>query len=550
MVLEIRNDLEYLKQTDVCKLIESCFKGHQWIPVEDTFSDSENRIGLFGELVPNDSIDMCLSKKGWDLTRADLGPECSVEKVDGKVRISYSRLSAFSDIEPIVIPRNFFDLLQGYYQLSEEYILFHNLYHDTTNGTYLKLNESGNTTPAARIQNGEFQISRKLLRNYLGIKGYALIVQFNSARYSSIPLSQIAPENRTREHRTKDFSYSMNIVEDEFETKPGSKTLSLLFGKSVVRGFPPDKCNYGFFRDDEDYPEYIIGVDEEDEDILASCDPEQLDRGKPGARSFLTPVYFSHDVLQKYYADESKYSVEDGYLGCGTLWGLRMDNNNPDYVMVYLGDLSGNLPEDERGYWRAFNISPQGGMSRTSYRRNVLAEFADPEKEDLRFKLVYNRFGRLWEKVKGWPLYLPLNDDDKHILQHLRVPMKNVSSEFDQQMLYLTKLLIDSLNEKQISESIANCPESSKGITKFEILLTEMKYSNAGVFIGFLRGMQHVRSRGVAHRKGKSYDKSLMQLNIDKLDYINSFARILLEASNHITKLEKYVGNKEQTLNA
>lgn len=538
---ETNQDMNYLQQKDICGVIESCFRGTQWIPVDDSFSEMSTRTGLFGELVPNDKIGECLSKTGWDLMRADLGPECSIIKENGKVQISYSRLTPFSDIEPIVIPRNFFGLLQGYDHLSEEYVLFHNLYHDVKNGVFLKLDGSGNSEPATRVENGEFLLKRKYLRNYLGVKGMSLIVQFNSARYSSIPLSEIPSEDRRQSIVTEDYSYMVNIVEDEMETIPGSKTLSVLYGKTVVRGYPPNKCTFGIFEEEEEFPDFIIDLSEDDEEILASCDPELLDRKKPEGKSYLTPVYFNQDVMQKYYADESKYSVEDGYLRCGSLWGLRMDNHNSDYIIVYLGDLSGDLPQDEREYWKAFNIPPQGGLSHTSFKRDILGEFADPEKEDFRFKLEYGRFKKLWESAEGWPLYLPLNAGDKHVLKHLRIPLKNVSSEFDQQILYLSKMLIDSLNEKQISQNVSGLPDGCKGISKLEILLSEMEYSNAGDFIKFLRSLQSVRSKGAAHRKGKSYEKSLEHLGVDKSDYIESFSSILRETTGHITDLVRYI---------
>jgi hypothetical protein len=53
-------------------------------------------------------------------------------------------------------------------------------------------------------------------------------------------------------------------------------------------------------------------------------------------------------VLTKYYAHPERYSVEDGFLRCQGLWGLKLDNNHHEYIIVFLGDLGRDLPSDEQ----------------------------------------------------------------------------------------------------------------------------------------------------------------------------------------------------------
>ena len=123
-------------------------------------------------------------------------------------------------------------------------------------------------------------------------------------------------------------------------------------------------------------PTFIIGEDQDGSSLEYSCDPDELANyfgANPNAPHYVTPVFFRRDVLQKYYEDTDKYAVEDGYLRCGGLWGVRIDNDQPDYVMVFLGDLRRDLPAAERDYWRSFNIAPVGPMSETAFRRSFLA---------------------------------------------------------------------------------------------------------------------------------------------------------------------------------
>ncbi len=72
------------------------------------------------------------------------------------------------------------------------------------------------------------------------------------------------------------------------------------------------------------------------------------------------------------------------------MWGIRIDNNNPDYVCVFLGDLGRDLPEKDQIYWKSYNIPPEGEISETYFRRSFLGQFADPSSEDLIFK---HKFG-------------------------------------------------------------------------------------------------------------------------------------------------------------
>jgi len=45
-------------------------------------------------------------------------------------------------------------------------------------------------------------------------------------------------------------------------------------------------------------------------------------------------------------------------------------------------------------------------------------------------------------------LFKPLAEEDGHYFKTLRVPLTKEQKEFDEQVLALTKIFIDSLNEK------------------------------------------------------------------------------------------------------
>jgi hypothetical protein len=216
----------------------------------------------------------------------------------------------------------------------------------------------------------------------------------------------------------------------------------------------------------ESYQEFIIDTDPHGKSIKYTCNPDKLANyfGKnPDSPHYLTPVFFRPEVLSKYYAEPQKYSVEDGYLRCGGLWGLRIDNDHSDYLVVFLGDLGRDLSENEHSYWLSFNIPPEGRqISETNLQRSFLAEPTDPQKADLVFKHQYSRFRENFRKATGWDFFLPLHQDDEHFLTGLRLMGKDNQAEFDAQRIALTKILVDSINEKEIAKGLKTLMENDR----------------------------------------------------------------------------------------
>lgn len=221
----------------------------------------------------------------------------------------------------------------------------------------------------------------------------------------------------------------------------------------------------------------------------------------------MTPVYFRREVLNKYYAENERYSVEDGYVRCAGLWGLRLDNDQPNQVMVFLGDLGRDIPLSEARYWRSFNIPPgDEGPSTTLVKRAFHAQFTDPQSPDLRFGRIYTKTNRLWKDKLGFALFRPLHDDDQHLIGKLHVPIGETQAEFDEQVLILAKLVVDSINEQAFREQIGKGPAGEKGLAKLERFLSERGVTEARHLLSPLARVQGLRSRGAAHVKGSDFD--------------------------------------------
>ena len=269
-----------------------------------------------------------------------------------------------------------------------------------------------------------------------------------------------------------------------------------------------------------------------DESKLANFFGKNVD-----APNFLTKVFFKKEVLDRYYGKPSKYSIVDGYLlytrddGVNE-WGMPIDNNTVDCVMVYLGDL-GKLPNEEQKYWKLFNIT-EGNSSIVSFRRDYQAEFCSPTEPALYFKEKFKIFNNEWNKKFGWNLFKPLSEEDKHHLKTLRVP-SNEQKEFDEVVLSLNKLIIDSLNTKEMKKNLI-FDRGDNSISILKKYLEQKHKVNVPLMMEFLRDLQNLRSSGSAHRKGDNYTKAYKRF--DKGSLSKTFEGILVGAITTINTIE------------
>jgi hypothetical protein len=285
-----------------------------------------------------------------------------------------------------------------------------------------------------------------------------------------------------------------------------------LLGKRVIAPPPIEKSEMWPYEPDRQYETFIIGTDAEGGPSMHTCNPDALANyfGKnPDAPHYLTPVFFERRVFDKYYADSERYSVEDGYLRTSGAWGLRMDNAHETHVAVFLGDLGSDIPYREQQYWRSFNVAPPGPMSETAIRRSFLNQWYNSDRVEHRFVASYNRLNKAWQKRYGWPVYKPLNEGDANLLGAIHVPTNTSFGQFDDQIVRLAKVVVDSLNEEEISATLTAPVKDEKGISKFERLMVELDVASEPI-CDDLRRVQGARTRSAAHRKGGDFDLAIL----------------------------------------
>jgi len=548
---EMKKHAEGLQQIDVEVYVQDKNAPTPWFALRKKVETEVESAAWYCALVPPALVSKLLERGcDWDFHMGDGIPSVWTIHQEGQLEQKiYCPYGNRDGIEPLVLSRTFHGLREPFIELSQEFRLFHNLYPDPKNNRFVHIDANGDESEAVRYGKDFLEVRTDLLQAFCNTKQMAVAVYVDSIRYSPHKLEELGLQELREIRGGEHFKYQYAIVPHDDHFQKSHLALSRVLGKKFFLPAAMPVSDEG--EQEESYQEFIIGADANGKPVRHSCDPEKLANffGKnPHAPQYLTPVFFRAEVLTKYHASPQKYSVEDGYLRCGALWGLQMDNDHPDYVMVYLGDLGRDLSESERNYWLSFNIPPQGRrISSTAFKRGFMAEFADPNRPDLVFKHEYERFCRDFKEACGWDFFLPLHTDDQHFLTALRLPADGNQAEFDTQLLALTKVVVDSLNEKEITKGLATLTKDDKGIAKLEKFFKERGATGFEPHIKFLRVLQDLRSKSAAHRKGSNYDKLVADLQLADEGQQKVFATLLMAGNNLIGHLRDAVLPKPTT---
>lgn len=506
----------------------------------------EHDITVYCALVPNDRVEIVLGNTSWDLQLGDGLPGSVIYHRGEEKRIEYQRFGNDEGVEPLVIYRHFHNMREPYLEISEEFRLFHQLCYDRKQDRYTKFDRAGNENLVVVARPERVEVRLLEIRQFLAIKEMHLAVMFDCRENSEATVEELGLAEGGQDRRDGLMVYSLGYA--DLHGPSGKHAFSRLLGKCLVPPLTKEKSGFWGFapEDTKTCLDFIIGVDESGKEILNTSDEGKLSDyfgGNPGRPHYLTPVHFRREVLDKYYQQPGRYSVEDGYLRCGGLWGMTMDNHQSDRVVAWLGDLGRDLPHEEQLHWRSYNTAPAGGVSATFFKRQILAQFANSDRPEHVFKHLYQNLQESCRKTLGWAILLPLAPEDAHCLQSLRVPASEEQKDFDDLVLALAKILVDSLNEKELNKfiSASDRQKVKGGISRLEKTLAARGVNDAEEHVTFLRNLQRLRSSGTAHRKGSNYRKIAEQVDVDNRTLPSVFHGILDKGTRFLVFLNGVV---------
>jgi hypothetical protein len=156
------------------------------------------------------------------------------------------------------------------------------------------------------------------------------------------------------------------------------------------------------------------------------------------------------------------------------------------------------------------------------------------------FKQRYTQLNKVWTTKFGWPIFRALHEADAHIVKQFRVPFSENLGEFENQLLYLVKQLVDSLNEDELARACGRALPDEKGISKLRRYLEKQNYPYIDRDIALLRNLQELRSSGAVHHKGRKFDKIRASVGLDRNSPQNVFRNLLLGVNEMLNDLATY----------
>jgi hypothetical protein len=331
-------DLSQKKQRE---LFEAQGEG-PWTVISDSVLESDDKsYGIYCALSDPARRERTLSDPGWDLTVTDGAPGFSLSWPDGVRTTPYHPTGGASEgVEPLVLVRQYHGASESTVELDQQFRLFHNLRYDPSTDSYYKMNTDGTQTLAVKVENNcKFTVRTPLLRQYIAARQLDLLLFIDSAVWSDE-----AEDLPNETYKTDRYIGERYYGDSELTTR---RYFTRYLATKVIPPGPLETSGiWPFEEKDANFPEFIIGEDKLGKSVMFTSDPDLLANNfgsNPDAPLYLTPVHFRKEVLQKYYAKPELYSVEDGYLRCVGLWGLKMDNDHEDRVVVFIGVIVRNF---------------------------------------------------------------------------------------------------------------------------------------------------------------------------------------------------------------
>ena len=542
--MSIKSDQERLLQKHNLELTGRDMKAtdmvtvYRWNP-----QDVKGDHFILGGLISPKLVEEILSGQHISGVVENVWPKPAAYCPSGESRIKYFRWGVEEDMygsEPLVICRRFSGAKGKCIEISEEFRLFHDLYHDRKTDTYIKVDDAGNEATVAIVKPNKVQIRLKEIRQFLAVKEMYLSLLFEYNEYSRYSLEELGLSEIEREFRRDGLMYWRHDYCGETGTyRRGFQSDSRLRGRRLISPLPKSRSGFGDFAQESKYVEFIVDVDDNGDEVCHTCDPSELrdvSGGSPDIPWSFTPVYFRKQVLDKYYNEPSKYIVEDSMVRCPSLWSMQIDNHDPEKVCVFLEELGVSLPHEEQLHWRAYNILPEGGVSETFYRRMVLGEWASSDQPDILFKHSYDELQRACDECLGWQILKLPGAGDEDRLRSLRVPTVNEESHLKNLILDLTVLLVELLNQQRLKGLI---PKGKRNQAKGEInrlgyVLSTRKVAAVAKYVNFLEALQDLRNTySKAHVEkldNERYKSAAVHFDLENLNYQERGEKILKEA--------------------
>lgn len=252
----------------------------------------------------------------------------------------------------------------------------------------------------------------------------------------------------------------------------------------------------------------------------------------PGAGNdnFLTHLFFRAQVLERYHADTTLYTVSPGYVRAWSGWGLQVGLTEQGNLHAYLGDVA-KLPRYEQEHWARYAVVDDK-IPESRARADFLGEFVDGPThrtviDDLR--RAHAELNEAFRVLHGPPLLPAVEAINEPKVNGLRVPRNEVTS-FQAQLTALSLLIGDSLDSKALTTAGAPKIDGAGTLQRLEVLLEQLTGRGDGGVredIAALFEVQTLRSRLGGVHDASDAEKTLARYNAGGLPWDDWFTDLV-----------------------
>ena len=409
--------------------------------------------------------------------------------------------------------------------------------------SYTRIDRMGNEVEVIKIDtnNGNtiMKVSTKYIRDYLTLSHMALVRIHSHQRIRNDEYSEEELVDKDDQH-----FYKIMVANSVFlESREHGITRSLLRGIDVILPYTnPINENRILGPRPEPIIEFIIGRNND------GTNKTMNPKNAASSSIFLLPVCFKKDVLQKFYQKPEIYTISEGQSIKGPGYHLPYNNTPENSIMVYLGDLDG-LPLEELHYFQAYNIPcPKESITEDRFRRDFLAEFAEPEELEFHLKINLQELNEAFQNQFHFPLFKLNLPEVKEYIKQIRIPLTREKKEFKDVILAAEKVFIEAISSKKLKTLIINS-DKIQGFKSLKVLQEFLKqdFPDLATHIKYLFYLQDLRSKLAAHLSGKKYQKFLIDHNfketetIEIIDWVLKGILVFIKKFNQSLKRKKAV---------
>ena len=445
--------------------------------------------------------------------------------IDKDITFDSGKISAGDQFgfEPFVIRRDFHGLYDSTYDITQNFILYHNLYLDHEKKSYVDVLKDEEVVKYASATH--VQIREDYLRDYLAAHKMLLVRYHYHKRSADVSVRDQFGQERIERPETSDrHNYQITIVQHD-----ANSASSQLLGRDIILPYSkPLHEDYVSLCDDrQKYEKFTCKINEDGSPMEISCDQES--KGHSG--HFLTPTFFKKEVLQKYHNKPRFYTIKDNTISHLDLWGIDFDENDDGLIHVWLGDL-GRIPHDEQLHWKSYNVTPRSGVNENFLRRQMFAEFTERDCPCDKLLELKNKTNANFESHFQFKLFRE-SSSVSDVEKNFHTLTDNEEKEFNEQILNMAKIFVDAIDKLGLEKKVAWKPDSgdkNKSLHFLEHFLTEnLKISNqdAKTIVNSFRMVQKLRSESAAHLPGSDYNKTLKKFNLHNLDPKDRFVKVV-----------------------